>query len=319
MPEDRNSPEKPRNRLWTWVRLALTIATFWGLVHFVSLDALLEAAGRISPRALVVCSIAVFAGQLLGVVRFQLLLAAYGATHVLRFAESLRLFLVATFYNTFLPGAVAGDLVRAVAVRSCFADGGLTSSLAVGVIERITGFAGMLMLTAGFAAAHPIPGIRGLLAFSLLGLLGAALAIVGIVVGRRLAPHLPGRLGKLAAGLPSIQGKGAFLLGLLCAIATHAATALGFHVLIRSLTPAASLAESMVIVPLACSAAYIPATVAGAGTRDAAFVLLYRGVGVSAADSLAMSLAAMLITLLLAGLGGIASFVGPYTRLSQSE
>ena len=139
------------------------------------------------------------------------------------------------------------------------------------------------------------------------------------VNGNSLNALRPGRIGSLAAGLPSIQGKGAFLLGLACAVATHASTALGFHVLIRSLTPQASLAESMIIVPLACSAAYIPATVAGAGTRDAAFVLLYRGVGVSAADSLAMSLAAMLITLLIAGLGGIASFVGPYTRVQSPE
>ncbi|MET0340474.1 MAG: lysylphosphatidylglycerol synthase transmembrane domain-containing protein [Polyangiales bacterium] len=319
MPQDRTPPEKPRTRLWLWARLALTIATFWGLFHFVSVEALLQAAARIPASAMALCSVAVFVGQLIGVWRFQLLLTAYGATHALRFVESLRLFLVATFYNTFLPGAVAGDLVRVVAIRRCFADGGLTSSLTVGVIERITGFAGMLILTASFAALHPIPGIRGLLAFSLLGLLGAATAIAGIVVGRRVAHRLPGRLGRLAAGLPSIQGKGAFVLGLLCAVATHASTALGFHVLIRSLTPQASLAESMVIVPLACSAAYIPATVAGAGTRDAAFVLLYRGVGVSAADSLAMSLAAMLITLVIAALGGIATLTGPYTRMPSAE
>jgi glycosyltransferase 2 family protein len=303
-----------RARLWFFVRLAITIATFWLLIYLVSIDDLIAAARRIPAQALALCVLAVFVGQLASVQRFQLLLDAYGADSKPRWRESLRLFLVAAFYNTYLPGAVAGDVLRAVAVRKCFANSGLTSALAVSFVERVTGVSGMLILTASVAVIHPIPGIRGLLPFSLLGLVIAGGAIGAIVVGRRLAPLLPARLAALANGLPVLHRLAPLAWAVLAAMLTHACTAIGFHALIRSLTASATLAESLVIVPLACSAMYIPATVAGAGTRDAAFVLLYRGVGVSPADALAMSLAALLCTLLVAGLGGIANMLGPYER-----
>ena len=258
--------------------------------------------------------VAVCLGQLFAVARFQLLLGVYGADKKLPFLESLRLLLVATFYNTFLPGALTGDVLRAVAVRACFETGGLTSALAVGFVERVTGFAGLLLLTASVAVLHPIPGIHGLLLFSLLGVAGAVAAIAAVVVGRRVAARLPRWLGSMAAGLPAIGDLRAFALVVPCAVATHACTALGFHAVIRSLTVNASLAESLVIVPLASSATYIPATIAGAGTRDAAFVLLYGRVGVGAADAMAMSLAALLATLLIAALGGLANLLPPYPR-----
>jgi len=307
-----------RARLWFFVRLAITIATFWLLFYLVSVEDLIAAAKRIPVKAMALCILLVLLGQFAGVQRFQLLLDAYGADHKPRWVESLRLFLVAAFYNTYLPGAVAGDVLRAVAVRKCFVQNGLTGALAVGFVERVTGVAGMLILTASVAVMRPIPGIRGLLPFSLLGLVIAGGAIGAIVVGRRVSRFLPARLATLANGLPLLHRYQPLAWAVMAAMVTHACTAVGFHVLISSLTKNASLAESLVIVPLACSAMYIPATVAGAGTRDAAFVLLYRGVGVSAADALAMSLAALLCTLLVAGLGGIANLVGPYERSDQA-
>ncbi len=303
--------EKPRSALWTVVRVVVTIAALAGLVRFVHPDELLAAVRRIPASALALCMVAVFVGQMFAALRFQLLLVTYGADRPLSFLTSLRLLLVATFYNTFLPGALTGDVIRAVSVRACFAEGGLTSALAVGLVERITGFAGLLILTASVAAVRPIPGIEGLLLFSLLGLAAAASAIGAIVVGRRIAARLPARLATLAHRLPQIRDMRAFVAVLACAVVNHTCGAVGFHAIIRSLSAHASLAESLVIVPLASSATYIPATIAGAGTRDAAFVLLYGRVGVNVADAMAMSLAALFSTLVVAGLGGIINLITP--------
>lgn len=297
--------------MWTVLRLIVTIGALVALVRFVSLDELVAAVHRIPASALALCITAVFVGQMFAALRFQLLLVVYGADRPLSFLTSLRLLLVATFYNTFLPGALTGDVIRAVSVRACFAEGGLTSALAVGLVERITGFAGLLLLTASVAAVRPIAGIEGLLLFSLLGLAAAAAAIGAIVVGRRVAALLPARLGAIAAGLPRIVDMRAFVAVMACAVANHTCTAVGFHAIIRSLTQRASLAESLVIVPLASSATYIPATIAGAGTRDAAFVLLYGRVGVDVADAMAMSLAALFSTLVVAALGGVTNVLAP--------
>jgi hypothetical protein len=300
------------HRPWLYVRIALTVAAFAALLYFVPARDLLQAAERIPARAWAGCFALAFLGQLFSVARFQLLLAAYGADQKPRWLEALRLFLVSSFYNTYVPGGVAGDVVRAMVVRKCFARGGLTSALAVSLVERVTGLAGMLLLVALVSVLMPLAGMASLLPFSLLGLAAAACAIAAVIAGRKLAPSLPARLRKVAESLPALSSFGAYFLALAAAVVTHVLSALGYHVIIHSLSARAQLSESLVIVPIATSAQYLPATIAGAGTRDAAFVLLYQRVGIDAADALAMSLAVLLCSFVIAALGGIANLLGPY-------
>ncbi|HEX5660400.1 MAG TPA: lysylphosphatidylglycerol synthase transmembrane domain-containing protein [Polyangiales bacterium] len=297
-------------RSWLYARIALTVLAFAALFHFVPLADLLHAAARIAPAAWAGCFALALTAQLFSVARFQLLLSAYGAEQLPPWRESLRLFLVSSFYNTYVPGGVAGDVVRALVVRKCFPRGGLTSALAVSLVERVTGLAGMLVLVATVSAFSPL--IEGLLPFSLLGLLAAITAIAAVIVARRLAPHLPGRLRDIATSLPSLEHPVRYALALAAALVTHVISALGYHVIIHSLSARANVAESLVIVPIATSAQYIPATIAGAGTRDAAFVFLYERVGVEPAHALAMSLAVLLCSFVIAALGGIATLLGPY-------
>ena len=61
----------------------------------------------------------------------------------------------------------------------------------------------------------------------------------------------------------------------------------------------------MVVFPLSVVATYFPLTVAGAGARETALVVLFARYGVDRADALASSLALLAITLGLAALGGL--------------
>jgi uncharacterized membrane protein YbhN (UPF0104 family) len=301
-----------RPRFWFYARLAATVLAFGALFQFVPLAAMLHAAARIPALAWLGCLALALLAQLFSVARFQLLLAAYGAEQLPRWREALRLFLVSSFYNTYVPGGVAGDVVRALVVRKCFPRGGLTSALAVSLVERVTGLAGMLTLVATVTAVAPLAGVEHLLPFSILGLVLAALAVASVIVARRLASRLPVRLATVARSLPRLRRPGAYALAWGAAVVTHVISALGYHTIIASLSARASMSESLVIVPIATSAQYVPATIAGAGTRDAAFVLLYERVGVEPAHALAMSLAVLLCSFVIAALGGIANLLGPY-------
>jgi uncharacterized membrane protein YbhN (UPF0104 family) len=308
-----------RKRLWMVARAAITIALVALLIRMVSLDELVAAVRRIPLQALLLCLLACCVSQVLGGIRFRWLLSAYGASSRLPWTEAVRLQLVSLFFNTYLPGGVAGDLVRSVALRGYFDGDGLTRSFAVSFVERVMGGASVLILTAAVSVVHPLPGIHGLLLFSVLGLVVATLATLALALGRRLAPRLPARLSTIAAGLPSLENPLAFVQGLVISVLTHVCVALGFHAVISSLSERASLVESLVIVPLASTAAYIPATIAGAGTRDAAFVMLYARVGVSQADALAMSLSVLFCTFLVAALGGIAHAIGPLQTSKENR
>ncbi len=303
--------ESASPRSWFYARVALTVLAFAALFHFVPLADMLHAAARIPASAWASCFSLALLAQLFSVARFQLLLAAYGAEQLPSWRESTRLFLVSSFYNTYVPGGVAGDVVRALVVRKCFPRGGLTSALAVSLVERVTGLAGMLLLVASVSAVAPL-GIDGLLPFSLLGLLAAACAIACVIAARRLAPQLPARLRTIAQSLPALEAPSSYALALTAALTTHVISALGYHVIIHSLSTHAKVGQSLVIVPIATSAQYVPATIAGAGTRDAAFVFLYERVGVEPAHALAMSLAVLLCSFAIATFGGIATLLGPY-------
>jgi hypothetical protein len=61
----------------------------------------------------------------------------------------------------------------------------------------------------------------------------------------------------------------------------------------------------MVIFPLGALAAYFPLTIAGAGTRDAALVLLFARIGVARSDALATSLFLLVCNLALSAFGGL--------------
>ena len=97
----------------------------------------------------VLAAFAMIAGSLVvGAVRWRALMAAYGAIAPPPLATAIRLYFVAVFYNTYLPGGVAGDVVRGVVTRKSFGDRGTTEAIAVVFVERVLGLFGVFVLAA---------------------------------------------------------------------------------------------------------------------------------------------------------------------------
>jgi len=109
----------PRWRAWLWrgLQLVATIAAFAYVLSLVSLKALFAALMRV-PFGIFVSTAGLTMGSLvIGTFRWWLLFRAFGAPRPPRFAPLCRYYLVGFFYNTYLPGGVGGDLVRALASR----------------------------------------------------------------------------------------------------------------------------------------------------------------------------------------------------------
>jgi uncharacterized membrane protein YbhN (UPF0104 family) len=80
-------------------------------------------------------------------------------------------------------------------------------------------------------------------------------------------------------------------------------------VLLSSLAPI-SLADSLLVVPLAAATAFLPITVGGTGAREAVYVALCgRLFHMPESDALAASLALWLATLVVGAMGGIAQLI----------
>jgi uncharacterized membrane protein YbhN (UPF0104 family) len=307
-----------RRLLWLALRTAVTVAAFAWLFSIIEIDQLLAAFGRVSIAAGCAAVLLTLVGVVLAAVRWREVLAAYGASRLPPVVRLARLHLVGLFYNTFLPGAVGGDVVRGIATRDIFGAGGATRSITVAFLERASGLAAVLIVATGAFLLHPLPGVGGVVFWGPVGLLATAGAIGSVALGRRAAGLLPGPLKRLAASLPELRSPRPFLLVLLLAITIQVLIAVGGHLIVRSVAPQVELTDSLVVIPLALAAAYFPLTVAGAGAREAAFVVLYGVVGVAEADALAGSLAILLCQLIVAAGGGLLNLVFPLSEQPSS-
>jgi len=303
LPERSNA----RSRKWLFrsVQLVVTLAAFAYLLTRVEPASLLDALARVPPVRFVGVVGLTTLGLTLGALRWQLLFRAFGAPHPPVFGALCHYYLVGTFYNTYLPGGVGGDIVRALASRRAWGpEQAATAGLATVLVDRVLGLAGLLALVSIVSLIHPLPVVGSALLPGVLGLAGAGAVLLALPGARWLAPRVPGWLGRTLARLPRLERPLPLLAAGLLSLATQLAPALSGHLLMASLEPKVVLFDSLLIVPLASAAAFLPITVSGAGVREALFVTLYESVGVGAGNAFAVALLLWLALAALAAVGG---------------
>lgn len=298
---------RARARLWAGLRLLVTALAFAWVLSRVDLAELSGAMTSISPLALVV-AFALTAGNLVvGAVRWRVMLAAYGATRIPPLGRLVVLNYVGFFYNTWLPGGVGGDVVRGVASREAFGEAGTTGAMAVVFVDRVLGLTGLFLVVATTALVRPMPVASGSMVAvgSVLGILAGIASVAALAAGRRLSPHLPGPIGRIAAGLPPIVRVGPFVVALLLSLVTQTVVAITGHVVVVALVPTVTLESSFVVVPLAMATAFLPFLVGGTGAREEVFAQLYGAVGVARPDAIAASLLVYLTQLAIGLVGAV--------------
>jgi len=306
-------------RMPRWLGLAIRLAgTAAGLLWIATQVEPAEAGralGRIPPGTLAIAAALVAANVVVAALRWRVLLRAYGAARVPRFARLAYLYFVAFFYNNYLPGAVAGDVGRGVVTRDAFEGEGAAGALAVVLVERALGLFGLFaLLGVGLATAGRALDTGALAAWTAIGCAGSCALVAMIPLARRIAPYLPGAVGRTAARLPALRDARAFALALALSVATQALIVLAGWILLEALA-GTSLSASLLIVPLAAATTFLPITVGGAGAREAVYVALCgRLFGMPEADALAASLGLWLAHLAVGAAGGALQLAGRRSR-----
>ena len=272
-----SSPPPSKARRWAWriAQFLITAAAFGYLFSRVSLASLGDAISRIPLLVEVEVLALVLAGVLFGAWRWQVLLAACGAVRMPRWWRLLRLSFVGMFYNQYVPGSVGGDIVRGVATQDAFDESGLPRALAVTLLDRIMGFAGLLSI-AGFAfVVRPLPGLKDFGMWVGIGAGGVALGIVMVTQSARFAHWLPGPVGRLVASLPHVRSIWALVLAWLLSFGTHGTLVVCGYALVGALEPKLRLVDALAVMPVSNLAAYFPLSVGGAGAWEWALVELF--------------------------------------------
>ena len=108
----RSTSIEKRRRVFRWARIAITLAAVAYLAARVDPGEVIAAWQRLSAGAALFALTVAFAAVGVGIVRWRLLLRAYGAIDVPSWARLGHLYFVGHFYNTYVPGGVGGDVLR---------------------------------------------------------------------------------------------------------------------------------------------------------------------------------------------------------------
>ncbi|MEO6773052.1 MAG: lysylphosphatidylglycerol synthase transmembrane domain-containing protein [Kofleriaceae bacterium] len=293
---------------WGWLlRWGGTAAGIAYILHVVDFARASAAFSRISLGAIVLAVGLVALNVVAGAARWRALLVAYGANHRPSLARASVLYFISFFYNNYLPGAVAGDVVRGVVTRDVFGERGATAGLAVVLVERALGLFGVFLLLAiGLGVAGHDIETGSLWIWSALGIAGSLVLVLALPFARRLAPYLPGKLRVIAERVPALTSTVAFVVAVVYSVVTQALVALAGFVLLHAVDPAVGLGASLLIVPLAAATTFLPITVGGAGAREAVYIALGASLfHMPQSDAVAASLALWLAHLLVGAFGGV--------------
>jgi len=239
------------------------------------------------------------------------------AQHVnLPFSFLTQSFLVATFFNNFLPSNIGGDVVRITDTAK--AAGSKTLATTVVLIDRGIGLLGLALMAAIGASlmtrmsVAPGPGV--LWAGFGLGAIVAAPALLMPETATRLlqplrvfhAQWVDERIGKLTYALTRFKETPAALAACFIGAILVQAVLVFFYVAIaRSMQIPIGFAELAVIVPVSFIVQMVPVSMNGFGVREATFGFYFTQLGLPLESALLVSFVGAALIMVFSLSGGI--------------
>jgi glycosyltransferase 2 family protein len=294
-------------------KIAVSLALLAYLLSTTDLDAL-QRRVRAGDTFLLALAMALYAVILaISTWRWRTLLEAQGYTIPL--AHLSGSYLVATFFNNFLPSNIGGDVVR---VRdSSRLTGSTTTSLAVVAIDRILGLGALYVLAlvafiTGGPLVRELAGARSVLLA--LGLVFGFLAYVFFRPGiaRRVVsasglgrfPWAVKRFETVQAAVHVYRSQvHAVWLAFLGSVALQAIVVYYYFTVARALRIPLPLSACFLMVPLCTLVQTVPISFNGWGIRESVFILYFHQVGLGKDSALAFSLvgAGLIVLMSLSG------------------
>jgi uncharacterized membrane protein YbhN (UPF0104 family) len=313
--------EKPRHSrarslLLSGVKAAVSIGLLYLLISRVDVSRLWSVARTASPLLLAAALGLYFAGILVSAWRWRILLRAQ---HVeLPFSFLTQSFLVATFFNNFLPSNIGGDVIRIT--DSARIIGSRTLATTVVLIDRGLGLLGLaLMAASGASLMHRMvvgrvgPGVLWA-GFGVSAIVAAPALLFPETITGLLQPlrvfhqeWVDARLAKLTFALTKFKETPTALAECFAGAVAVQGILVAFYLAIaRSMHIPIGLAELAVIVPVSFIVQMIPLSVNGFGVREATFGFYFTRLGLPLESALLVSFMGAALIMLFSLSGGVA-------------
>ena len=282
-------------RLSPWLsglaKAAVAVVLITWMVKTGRLD-IKSLAGAFRHKGLLLGAAALCYGQIFVTgVRWHLLLISQGVR--LKFKDTLALNMIGTLFNTVIPGAVGGDVMKGYYL-SRRAPGRRTQALTTLLIDRVVGLLALLLVSILAASwnsdlVRQSHGIQVLLAIAAAGLAAGVEGFAfALVLGNRLLSIIEPLAARfrpvlifrkvLLAIIQYQHHKGVLALSVLISLFNHGLGIGMFYLCAQALGTAPvnmNIAQFLLVVPLGLVTTAIPISPAGVGVGQAAFFTLF--------------------------------------------
>ena len=309
-------PSRARSLAISGVKAAVSLGLLYLLFSRVDVSRLWHVARQASPAWLATALLLYFAVILASTWRWRVLLRAQ---HVeLPYSFLTQSFLVATFFNNFLPSNIGGDVVRITDTAKVI--GSRTLATTVVLIDRGIGLLGLaLMAATGASLMHQMvvgrvgPGILWA-GFGLGALIATPTLLFPETATRLLQPlrvfhqeWVDARLERLTYALTKFRETPTALAECFAGAVAVQAILVAFYLAIaRSMQIPVGFAELAVIVPVSFIVQMIPLSVNGFGVREATFGFYFTRLGLPLESALLVSFMGAALIMLFSLSGGVA-------------
>lgn len=315
LPDEPTRPSRARSLAFSALKAVVSVGLLAVLFSRVDVSRLWAVARDASLIWLGGALLLYFAMVLASAVRWGVLLSAQNVR--LPFGFLTQSFLVATFFNNFLPSNIGGDVIRIADTAP--AAGSKTLATTVILVDRALGLTALFVVAAAGAFAAWLSGIdvpgSGWLWLACAALLAAAILVIAMpdFVGYLLAPvralnkpWLTERAQRLEEAVmrfgkaPSVLAGafGAALVVQITIVAFYLLTAKGLSVQLPTLLGA-------VLIPVSLAVQMAPISINGFGVREAVFAFFFRRFGLPADAAVALSLVSTGMVMGLSLVGGV--------------
>jgi glycosyltransferase 2 family protein len=280
----------------------------------------------------------VWTAAALGVYGLMLVVSAWRWRLLLRiqdvrvgFGRLTQSFLVATFFNNFLPSNIGGDVVRvADTAREA---GSKTLATTIVLLDRVLGLVALLALAAAASALAYWVGVR------LQGMSYVWVALAVLIGGLLFGLRHPATIGRATMRFGGGRAAGLYrrFQSLLAAMERFAGRprglwsafggALAVQILLvvfyvcaaRSLAVPLPLLAASVIVPVSLAVQMVPISINGFGVREAVFAFFFRSLGLDVSAALTLSLGSAALIMLFSLSGGAVFLLRSRSALPATE
>jgi uncharacterized membrane protein YbhN (UPF0104 family) len=314
--DEPTRPSRARSLALTAVKAAVSIGLLWVLFSRVDLSRLWNLARQASLAWLAAALLLYLAMVLSSAVRWGVLLRAQQVR--LPFSFLTQSFLVATFFNNFLPSNIGGDVVRISDTAP--AAGSKTLATTVILIDRGIGLLGLALMAATGAtimermAVGPIGPALLWAGFGIGAMIATPALLMPETVTKLLQPlrvfhqdWVDARIEKLTYALTRFrETPTALAICFFGAVLVQAILVLFYLAIARSMNIPIGFAELAVIVPVSFIVQMAPVSMNGFGVREATFGFYFTRLGLPLESALLVSFVGAALIMLFSLTGGVA-------------